>query len=50
MFIQRGIGQRRVRRDAIPEEAIGVAAGLIVRTPTGEIDEARHLIELAGKT
>jgi len=39
-----------VRRDAVLEEVIGRAIGLIDCTPTGEIDEARHLVELVGRT
>jgi len=50
MLIQRRISQRRIRRDAVLKEVIGPAIGLMDCTPTGEIDEARHLIELVGRT
>jgi hypothetical protein len=48
-LIQLSIGQRRIRREAVLEEVIGQAIGSMDCTPTGEIDEATHLIEFVEK-
>src|SRR2546426_321154 len=49
-LIQLSIGQRRIRREAVLEEVIGETIGLMDCTPTGEIDQAGHLIEVVEKT
>jgi hypothetical protein len=49
-LIQLSIGQRRIRREAVLEEVIGYAIGLMDCTPTGEINQASHLIEFVEKT
>jgi len=50
MLIERRICQGRIRRDTVLEEVVGGTLGLMDCTPTGELDEARHLIELVGET
>jgi hypothetical protein len=45
-LIELGTGQRRIRRDAVLEEVIGGLSGLMDCTPTGDIDQAGHVIEL----
>jgi hypothetical protein len=50
MPIQRRIGQRRIGRNAILEEMIGRAIGLMDCTPAREFDEACYLIEFVGNT
>jgi len=49
-LIQLSIGQRRIRREAVLEEVIGYAIGLMDCAPTGEINQASHLIEFVEKT
>jgi hypothetical protein len=49
MLIERRICQGRISRDAVLEEVVGGTLGLMDCTPTGELDEARHLIELVGE-
>jgi hypothetical protein len=45
-LIELGIGQGRVRRDAVLEEVIGGLSGLMDCTPTGDIDQAGQVTEL----
>jgi len=44
-LIELGIGQGRIRRDAVLQEVIGALSGLMNRAPTGDIDQAGHVIE-----